>query len=874
MFFRNVENEKRLWLQYGIILVAVAVCVISMMVYAFSTFVDTAKERTLQMADALNQKDAGNVESFLNRGETVLKVSSGLMNDLLERNVSLAKVESLLVSEYKYYSDEHVFGVSNMFGVFREQFFTGGKWAPAEGYVPSRRPWYQDALMARGKVAFVATHLNPRNNEQVISISQRLSDKKSVLAIDLSLKNLHSSIGNWNHSDTWMIIDKNGLVIAHSNVTQQGRNYLSSEFWGSNEEKLAQEVLIANSRPFLFNYNRKDYQVFSSLIKDKWYLVRLVDNVALLRSIWVTVAKNVVIVVALYILFVILMTMCFMHRLQSIRMSRAKSGFLTNLSREIRTSVTGILGMNSIVLKEIRDDSLKDYLGNIQSVGQSVLSLVNDVLDVTKIESGKMSIVSMEYDVFSVLSSCYSENAPKAAIKNLHFSVDCNPDIPSSLWGDENRIRQILNNLLSNAIKFTEVGEVSLSVGFEKLHAMGTLKSDDYVMLEFTVKDSGIGISKEEEGDIFNKFNTQGAVDGAIEGAGLGLSLTRELVVKCGGQISMSSKPGEGSVFVVRIPQLVLNVEPMGDFAMRFRNASRKKTDVPKVLLAPDARILIVDDVEMNLKIMRGFLRNTRAQVDVAVSGVQCLKMASSKLYDLILLDHMMPVMDGIETYRRLQNAPDGVNKDTPVIVLTSDGYSDSNESFLEEGFTDYLPKPIKERDLLRVLKWYLPKQLVLSGEDLQEEVDSHVFENVHEGYGVDPAHTWEDNEIELQAVTELSPLEKLKPFKDTLDIKKGLEYCADDAEIFMEMLQEYVSSPLHRNVETCYKNQDWENYRFYMHVLCDASSAIGAMEMAEKFRNLENLCRESRFSAVHEKHGLVMALHAELLKNIQKGME
>jgi hypothetical protein len=226
--------------------------------------------------------------------------------------------------------------------------------------------------------------------------------------------------------------------------------------------------------------------------------------------------------------------------------------------------------------------------------------------------------------------------------------------------------------------------------------------------------------------------------------------------------------------------------------------------------------------------------------------------------------------MDGVETYRRLKSLENFINKDTPVIALTSEGSNEVSESFLVMGFADYLPKPIKERDLQRALKWYLPKQLVLSGEDIQEVAGAQT--SVDTIQLPMPAPTFND-EIELLQVT-VNPYEKLAPFKDCLDIKAGLEYCADDSDIYIEMLQEFIASPLHRNVETCFKNEDWENYKFYMHVLCDSSAAIGAIGMAEKFQNLENACRESRMNVVRENHDLVMALHAELVRNIQKGLE
>ncbi len=879
MLLKSIENEKQLRIFYGTVLVVAGICLASITAYVLNNCIDSVKKETLLLGKESNEKDAEQVNTFLIKGGAVLQVTARMVEKILERDAPQDQIESLLVSESEYYKRTGEFALCNLFGIFRGEFFNGRRWTPAAGYVPSKRPWYQNAFMARGNLALVPTHANPRGGEQVVSISQRLSDKKSVIALDLYLKDLVSRLKHGNPTDIQLVIDKNGLVIAHTNVSQHGRNYLSSEFWGKGEEKLVREIFIAGGDPFVFKYGNTSYRVFSSLVQGKWYVVRLVEESILWKPLYRMVWANVAVIAALYIAFVFLLAFGYKRHARSIRANRSKMAFLTSMSREIRTMVTGLLGLNTIVLKECRDENIKDYARNIQNSGQSVLSLVNDVLDVSKIESGKLSIVSMEYDVFSVLQECHDEYEPKARAKNLNFRIECNPDIPSSLWGDENRIVQIVNNLLSNAIKYTEVGEVSLSVDFERLPPIGTLRSDDYIMLKITVKDTGMGIRREKLASIFNTYDSEYYTGSEqIEGVGLGLSLTQELLEKCGGHISVDSHYGEGTSFTAEVPQLVLNSEPMGDFALRYRNASlHKNRDLSDVFFAPEARVLIVDDIELNLKVFRGFLKNMQVKVDEAISAHQCLEMVEKKRYDLIFLDHMMPAMDGLEAYREMKSRRDFPNKNTPVIVLASEGETLSKEAFLSEGFTDYLLKPIKERDLFRVLKWYLPKQLVLTPDDLRDSIsESAVALNVAEGgssvSGSDLG--LEENEIVLHAVTAPTPLEKFKMFNDILDVKAGLEYCADDEEIYVEMLQEYVGSPLCRNVDACYRNGDWDNYRFYMHVLYDSSIAIGAISMAEKFYNLEKACHEAHMTVVHEKHELAMALHAELIENIQKGLE
>jgi len=876
VFSKTIESENRVRALYGIILVAVGLAIATVSAYVLEDYVETVQREILLAGSLSNERDAEAIDGFLARGESILRVTSRIAEKSLEHGAKQAQIESLLVSEAEYYKHSDDFVLCNMFGILREEFFNGGRWTPAVGYVPSNRPWYQNAPMEKDKVALIPTHLNPHSGEQVVTISLRLSDKKSVLAVDLYLKDLLAKVKKSDLSNMQVILDKKGTVISHTDITQNGRNYLSADFWGSDEEKLARAISYASGESFVIHLRGKDYRVFSTLVQGEWYVVRLVEEHGLWAPLKLTVLRNAMLAVLIYVLIALLLTALYSKYIRLIRVNRSKTAFLTSMSNEIRSAMNGILGMNTIVQKDLHDDSMKEYSNNIQSAGQSILSLVNDVLDVSKIESGRLSIESMEYDVFSVLEECFNENEPKAKAKGLAFHVDCDPDIPSCLWGDENRIIQIINNLLSNAVKFTEVGGVSLSVGFDNLPPMGTLRTDDYIMLKIAVKDTGVGIRKEDRGSIFKKYiNDESDENKNVEGMGLGLSLTQELLKKCGGQMSINSRYGEGSSFLVEIPQLVLNTEPMGDFAMRYRNASRKNKDLADVFLAPEARILIVDDVELNLKVFRGFLKNSQMKIDEALSGHQCLQLVESRHYDLIFLDHMMPVMDGIDVFRKMRMMDKSPNKDTPVVALVSEGESFTKDSFLAEGFADYLIKPLKERDLQRAMKWYLPKQLVLTIDDLSEPVvPSTNMTDSMAAPGQKNKGLYDDDEIELRSVTAPTLVERFKRFDDFLDVKAGLNYCADDEEIYVEMLQEYVGSPLCRNVDNCYKNSDWDNYRFYMHVLYDSSVAIGAMSMADKFRNLEIASRESRMKVVQENHELAMALHAELIENIQRGLE
>ncbi|MBR6159832.1 MAG: response regulator [Lachnospiraceae bacterium] len=392
--------------------------------------------------------------------------------------------------------------------------------------------------------------------------------------------------------------------------------------------------------------------------------------------------------------------------------SAAKSNFLANMSHEIRTPINAVLGMDEMILRECTDKQILEYANDIDSAGHQLLSLVNDILDFSKIESGKMELHPVEYELFSVMNDCYNMIFMRAKRKDLQFIIENDPDVPAFLYGDEVRIRQIIMNLLTNAVKYTKDGSVRLMVTFRHI-------DDENITLVISVKDTGIGISEEDQKYLFDSFKRIDEKSNRnIEGTGLGLSITRKFTEMMGGSISVESVLYEGSTFTVEIPQRVADESKMGRFSEKLnrRNEhSDKKDDEASAgdrkekFKAPHARILVVDDVRMNLNVVRLLLKNTEAQIDLAASGEECLKYTLLKHYDLILMDHMMPLMDGIEALHKIREQADGLNSDTPVVALTANALVGAQEMYLEEGFASYLSKPVKSMDLEECLLKHLP---------------------------------------------------------------------------------------------------------------------------------------------------------------------
>ncbi len=384
---------------------------------------------------------------------------------------------------------------------------------------------------------------------------------------------------------------------------------------------------------------------------------------------------------------------------------RAKSDFLANMSHEIRTPINAVLGLNELIQRESTEENIQRYSSDVAEAGNTLLSLINDILDFSKIEAGKMELAPAEYELSSLIREVNNMIGIRCKDRGLKFIIRNNPDIPNYLYGDEVRIRQILINILNNAIKYTDEGLVTLIVDYEKL-------SDNNINLILTAKDTGIGIKEEDLASLFESFKRIDlASNRKKEGTGLGLSITKSFVDLMGGTINVESTYGKGSAFTISIPQTIIKDEKIGIFKSDSTNSRKYRYEAS--FLAPAANILIVDDVEMNIKVIQGLLKQTKIQVDTALSGKECLEKIADTEYDIILLDHMMPEMDGIETLQIMKSDESHPNQNTPVIMLTANAIMGAKEEYIETGFSDYLSKPVKSDLLEAMLLKYLPENKI-----------------------------------------------------------------------------------------------------------------------------------------------------------------
>ncbi|MBE5852170.1 MAG: response regulator [Lachnospiraceae bacterium] len=385
--------------------------------------------------------------------------------------------------------------------------------------------------------------------------------------------------------------------------------------------------------------------------------------------------------------------------------SEAKSRFLANMSHEIRTPINAVLGFDEMILRETQEKSIRAYAADIMSAGKTLLSLINDILDFSKVEAGKMEIIPVQYELSSLINDLNNMIKDVASKKGLQFILNVNAQTPHLLIGDEIRIRQCMMNLLSNAVKYTETGSVTMNVSFHDV-------SEDEICLYFSVEDTGVGMKQEDMEKLFSPYKRINETRNRwVEGTGLGMGITKELLGLMGSSLQVETEYGKGTTVSFAVNQKVVSHDEIGDFTIRLDEASRKESVYRVLFQAPNARILVVDDTEMNLTVIQNLLKKTKIHIDTALSGRDAIVLAESTQYDVAFFDHMMADMDGIETLEAFRKTEK--NQNTPAVALTANAISGARRMYLDAGFTDYLSKPVDGIKLEKMLFNLLPKDKV-----------------------------------------------------------------------------------------------------------------------------------------------------------------
>ena len=525
----------------------------------------------------------------------------------------------------------------------------------------------------------------------------------------------------------------------------------------------------------------------------------------------------------------------------------AKSNFLANMSHEIRTPMNAIYGMAELLEETSRNSTEQEYVAVIKRSSENLLSIINEILDFSKVDSGKLEIIEEPYDFSEMLQDVVTIIEFRMRDKNLKLQLDLPNNLPRQLIGDANRVRQILINILYNAVKFTNKGSVKLTVTWKE----DTTYSNPQGILSMIVADTGIGISRENLDKLFTAFgqiNTR--KNRNVEGTGLGLAICKKLTDEMGGAIYVESEPGRGSVFTVVIPQKISDSTPNDMKITRLENivpGNRYTAD----FVAPKAKVLIVDDNKVNRQVAQELMKLFGFEAHLAESGREAIDLVSRHLvsYDIIFMDHMMPYMDGAEATENIRQLEGNYAKNVPIIALTANAIKGVDKQLLKSGMNDYIAKPIKIDQLSAILRKWLPAAKIFPAGTTLEEVERR----------------------EAQVPWNKLPQDELLERFEGIDTTTGIRNCAGNIDGYIELLKTYASSNLINLLNDFYEKEDMDNYAVTAHSIKGASQSVGALDVADMAYGLERAAKRGDITYIWDHHEEMTTTYSNILSMLRK---
>ena len=811
--FDKLRFDRTLILQFLLVLAA-----FSMMVFISYYFGSGVVQRNIvSYGDEVISVSAEAINAYLNEfGQTLDSISFNIER-LYAGGIDAAGINREL-EEWTEWMFEHQRGRESFSGLnafINNTYMNAAGWTAPDDYVPQTRPWYIGAFQSNGEIFYSDPYTSIKTNINCMSVSKLLFDIDrrpfGVLAIDISMDSIKSYIEDMYFlgSGWGILVDNQRRIIAHPDENYLGMRLETVNDGAGGFAELAGLLAVGQSLSAfpIIAHNDLPCVAFYKRLSNGWSLGFILPREAFYRE-----ARNVrtiMIIAGAGLMILLCAILAYMHaaKLRSDEASRIKSSFLANMSHEIRTPMNSIIGMSEFLQHEPLNGRQLGYVNDINYSAHALLSLINDILDVSKIEAGKMALVPVNYDFPAFLDNIVSMFEYMVKKKGLEFKYAITGEMPRFLYGDDIRLRQVLTNLCGNAVKFTEKGHIKMRL---------TIGSDT---MRFEIEDTGCGIPKKDMPKIFNTFeqaDTKG--NRGIIGAGLGLAISKTYAEMMGGKLTFQSEYGQGSTFTVEIP-LVWGSEEGVEYVEDTKE---------QMFSAPSANVLVVDDNGMNLRAIEALLSLVSIKAKMAYSGQEAIDLVQRDDFDIVFMDHMMPEMDGVETTQKIRSL--GGKYDRLVIIaLTANAVQGAKDMFLTNGFNGYLSKPAEMIDLKKILLEWLPKEKVAL---------------------IDPAANHRG------IVKKSSEIKDVDPFKDDPQFKKELQimFVEDNKNKYIEIVKALENG----NIELAHRTA---------HSLTGNAGLIGetglqqaAADVEHLLKNGENLVSQEQLDILQTELNAVLA--------------
>ena len=859
-----MNNRQSKFLQLLFVFAAFALMAVA--AYLFNSRM--LRNHLMKGAQELLLSAEANVKAALSEAEITLLNSYYIIEGMLEGNASEQEILDYLIitTDWMQRRDMGLVNFYGIYGYINGEFYDGIGMNPGPDYIPQTRPWYQTAIRSGENVAYTTPYIDWNTGDMVVSAVRNIHINDimiGILAVDISINWLIDYVSTLTLAEGGfgMLLSQNLIFMAYPDENLLGRQL---QDLGGVYESLAQtlrsgENVYAQS---ITDPHRGSVIVFINKIFNNWYVGLITPSSEFFRELQSSAQIMFLLgfLLSLALSFVLVRLSAAKER--SDEESRAKSSFLARMSHEIRTPLNAVIGLAEIVLNrgKLPPVSIQD-VQQIHQSGSSLLGIINDILDISKIEAGGFELVPVEYETVSLIYDTANLNKVRIGSKPINFLLEIPDDLPSRLYGDEIRVRQIMNNLLSNAIKYTKEGTVKLSISWEKEEASHEIK------FCFSVQDTGMGIQAEDMEKLFTEYTQFDAHSNRqVEGTGLGLSITKKLVEMMSGTINVESEYGKGSTFTVNLLQTAAETEGSlrgigKDTAEKLKHFNYtdpgKNTGIIRNFM-PYGRVLIVDDLPVNLQVARGLLEPYGLNIDTANSGQEAvdLILAGNK-YNLVFMDHMMPEMDGIEAAAIIRNwEEENENEERlPIIALTANALAGNMEMFMSKGFNGFVPKPIDIIQLDDTLNlWIRDKQ----NKEILEKAETERKENID----------LEVNKKTLGAI--------LSSLLEDIDVQHGIKMTGGTENKYIEVLSFFRNDAESRLMffSKSPENNDLKQFITQVHALKSASASIGAEKLSILAEELEKAGKKEDMDYINEKLPDFMKQLKKMVINITAVLE